>query len=160
MEYCYMVEHLLMALLGHWIYPSWGTHWAISRSIQCVMTGVTKAMVCVILCWMVHIKEQLLIIGMSSPCGDSRFPLTVSDPLSYVQCHITINKMCRSAWTGKSVSHMAYFISNKVHHKSKLYFRCSIIFSNFTCHKTIYLRIHWLFCKLNCNSLIIWWPGS
>ena len=38
---------------------------------------------------MVHIKEPLLLISNSSPCGRSRFP-----PLSYVQCHITVNKMC------------------------------------------------------------------
>ena len=29
--------------------PSWWTHWAISRSSQCSTTGVTKAVVCVIL---------------------------------------------------------------------------------------------------------------
>ena len=30
--------------------PSWWTHRAISRSSQCSTTGVTKAVVCVILC--------------------------------------------------------------------------------------------------------------
>ena len=29
-------------------------------------------------CGMVHIKEPLLLIGKSSPCGDSRFPLSLS----------------------------------------------------------------------------------
>ena len=29
--------------------PSWWTHWAISRSSQCSMTGVTKAVVCAVL---------------------------------------------------------------------------------------------------------------
>ena len=42
------------------------------------MTGVTKAVVCAILCRMVHIKERLLLIGKSSPCGGSRFPLSLS----------------------------------------------------------------------------------
>ena len=33
----------------HRIDPSWWTHWAISRSSQCSTTGVTKAVVCIIL---------------------------------------------------------------------------------------------------------------
>ena len=32
---------------------------------------------CYPVCWMVHIKEPLLLIGKSSPCGDSGFPLTI-----------------------------------------------------------------------------------
>ena len=32
---------------------------------------------CYPVCGMVHIKELLLLIGKSSPCGGSRFPLTV-----------------------------------------------------------------------------------
>ena len=43
------------------------------------MTGVSKAVVCAILCGMVHIKEPLLLIGKSSPCGDSGFPLSLSE---------------------------------------------------------------------------------
>ena len=35
--------------IGRGIDPSWWTHWAISRSSQCPTTGVTKAVVCVIL---------------------------------------------------------------------------------------------------------------
>ena len=35
--------------MGRRIDPSWLTHRAISRSSQCSMTGVTKAVVCVIL---------------------------------------------------------------------------------------------------------------
>ena len=35
--------------MGCQIDPSWRTHWAISRSNQCSTTGVTKAVVCVIL---------------------------------------------------------------------------------------------------------------
>ena len=57
----------------------WWTHWAISRSSQCSTTGVTKAMVCVILSGMMHIKEPLLLIGKSSLCGGSRFPLSLSE---------------------------------------------------------------------------------
>ena len=43
------------------------------------MTGVTKAVVCVILSGMMHIKEALLPIGKSSLCGGSRFPLSLSE---------------------------------------------------------------------------------
>ena len=32
---------------------------------------------CYPVCGMVHIKEPLLLIGKSSPCGGSRFPLTI-----------------------------------------------------------------------------------
>ena len=35
--------------MGHWIDPSWWTHWAISCSSQCPTTGVTKAVVCSVL---------------------------------------------------------------------------------------------------------------
>ena len=34
----------------------------------------------------------------------------------------------------------------------------SIIFPNFTCQRAIYLKIHWLVCKLHYNFVIIWWP--
>ena len=43
---------------------------------------------------MVHIKEPLLLIGKSSPCGGSGFLLYYpSGPLPYVRRHITVNKM-------------------------------------------------------------------
>ena len=35
-------------------------------------------------CGMVHIKEPLLLINKSSPCGGSRFPLLLSGPLPHV----------------------------------------------------------------------------
>ena len=35
-------------------------------------------------CGMMHIKEALLLIGMSRPCGSSGFPLLLSDPLPNV----------------------------------------------------------------------------
>ena len=34
---------------------------------------------CYPLCWMVHIKEPLLLIGKSSLCGGSGFPLSLSE---------------------------------------------------------------------------------
>ena len=50
-----------------------------SRSSQCSTTGVTKPVVCVILCGMVHIKEPLLLIDNSILCGGSRFPFSLSE---------------------------------------------------------------------------------
>ena len=35
--------------MGRWIDASWLTHWAISHSNQCSMTGITKDVVCAIL---------------------------------------------------------------------------------------------------------------
>ena len=46
---------------------------------QCSTTGVTKAMVCVILSGMMHMKEPLLLIGKSRPCGGSEFLLSLSE---------------------------------------------------------------------------------
>ena len=47
---------------------------------------------CYAVCGMVHIKELLLLIGKSSPCGGSGFPSHyLSGPLPYVRCHITVN---------------------------------------------------------------------
>ena len=34
--------------------------------------------ICYPVCGMMHIKEPLLLIGMSSPCGGSGFPLSLS----------------------------------------------------------------------------------
>ena len=61
--------------MGGLIDPSWWTHWAISRSNQCSMTGVSK----VVVCGMMHIKEPFLLIGKSNPCGGSGFPLSLSE---------------------------------------------------------------------------------
>ena len=51
---------------------------------------------CYPVCGMMHIKEPLLLIGKSSPCGGSGFPLScyLNGPLLYVLRHITVNKMC------------------------------------------------------------------
>ena len=44
-----VIRALAYGVLGRRIDPSWWTHWAISPSSQCSTTGLTKAMVCVIL---------------------------------------------------------------------------------------------------------------
>ena len=54
------------------------------------MTGVTKVVVCAIL-WMVHIKEPLLLIEKSSPCGGSGFPLSLSE-WSFTICLTPYNR--------------------------------------------------------------------
>ena len=40
--------------------------------------------ICYPVCGMMHIKEPLLLIGKSSPCGGSGFPLPLSGPLPYI----------------------------------------------------------------------------
>ena len=55
-------------------------------------TSVTTAVVCVILCGMMRIKEPLLLIG-KSPCGGSGFPLSLSE------CFFTI---CLTPYNHKS----------------------------------------------------------
>ena len=56
-------------------------------------TGVTKAVVCAILSvgWMVHIKEPLLLIEKSSPCGCSGFPFSLYE-WSFTICLMPYNR--------------------------------------------------------------------
>ena len=50
---------------------------------------------CYPVCGRVHIKEPLLLIRKSSPCGGMGFlSQNLNGPSPYVSCHITINKMC------------------------------------------------------------------
>ena len=37
---------------------------AISHFSQCSTTGITKAVVCAVLCGMVHIKESVMLVGV------------------------------------------------------------------------------------------------
>ena len=69
--------------MGRRIDPSWWTHWAISRSSQCTMTGVTKTGMCNPVCGMVHIKEPLLLIRKSSPWRQERVFLSLSEWFLY-----------------------------------------------------------------------------
>ena len=78
-----MVRAFAHGAMGHRIDPSWWTHWAISCSIQCPITGVTKAVICVILS--VHIKDPLLLIEKISQYGTAGFLSPyLSGPLPYV----------------------------------------------------------------------------
>ena len=54
------------------------------------MTGITKAVACVILS-VIHIKEPLLLIGKSSPCGGRGFPLSLSE-WSFTICLMPYNR--------------------------------------------------------------------
>ena len=47
---------------------------------------------CYPVCGMMHIKEPLVLIGKSSSCGGSGFPLSLSE-WSFSIC-LTVNKMC------------------------------------------------------------------
>ena len=42
-------------------------------------------------CGMIHIKETLLLIGKSSPCGGSGFPLSLSE-WSFTICPMSYNR--------------------------------------------------------------------
>ena len=46
---------------------------------------------CYLVCGMVHIKEPLLLTGKSSPCGGSRFPLSLSE-WSFTICPTPYNR--------------------------------------------------------------------
>ena len=67
--------------MGRRIDPSWGGPIELFLvPAKCSTTGVTKTVVCVILCCgMVHIKEPLLLIDKISLCGGSGFPLSLSE---------------------------------------------------------------------------------
>ena len=75
------------------IHSSVSIHSFISRSSQCSTTGVTKAMVCIILSGMMHTKEPLLLIRKSSPCGSSGLPLLLS-LWSFAICLMPYNCKC------------------------------------------------------------------
>ena len=70
----------------------WSLKWyAISHSSQCSTNGVTNAVVCYPVCGMVHIKEHLVLNRKSSPCGSSRFPLSLSE-WSFTICLTPYNR--------------------------------------------------------------------
>ena len=57
-----MVRVFAHGAMGPRIDPSWWTHWAISCSSQCPTTGVTKAVVCVILSMVCVILSMVCVI--------------------------------------------------------------------------------------------------
>ena len=87
-----MVRAFTYGAMGRRIDPLWWTHRVISCSSQCSMTGLTKA--CGMyypVCGMMNIKEPLLLIGKSIPCGSSGFPLSLSE-WSFTICLMPYNR--------------------------------------------------------------------
>ena len=73
-----MVRAFAQGAMDHRIDPSWWTHWAIE------WCNKGRGMYYPV-CGMVHIKDPLLLIEKSSPCGSSGFPLSLPEyPLPYV----------------------------------------------------------------------------
>ena len=74
-----MVEH---PLIGQWVIGSIPHGGPIDYfSFQLVLhdwSNKGRGM-CYPVCRMVHIKEPLLLMGKSSPCGSSMFPLSLSE---------------------------------------------------------------------------------
>ena len=81
------VKTFAHGVMGRRIDPSWWTHYAISHSSQCSTIGETNIVVCVILS--VGYSER--VAHVAAACFLSRY---LNGPLPYVQCHITVNKMC------------------------------------------------------------------
>ena len=70
-----MVRAFAHGAMGRRIDPSWG------GPIEPVLhewCNKGRGM-CYPVCGMMHIKEPLLLIGKSSPCGGSGFPLSLSE---------------------------------------------------------------------------------
>ena len=91
---------------------SWNLYlFTTSRPSQCSTTGVTKTVVCIILSvgWCIQ-KEPLLLIGKSSLCGGSRFPLSLSE-WSFTICPTPYNRK----WNVLSVSLNKTFPPPPVH---------------------------------------------
>ena len=69
--------------------------------------------ICYPACGTVYIKEPLLLIGKSNPCGGSGFPLSryLNGSLPYVRRHITVNKCFNvlSASLNKALPSFLYF---------------------------------------------------
>ena len=70
--------------------PSWSTHISFQAVLQ---KGVTKAVVCAILCGMVLIKDPLQLIGVTHE-GQQVSSHNLNGPFPLVQCQIIVNKMC------------------------------------------------------------------
>ena len=66
-----MVRAFAHGAMGRRIDPSWG-----GGGELCL---VPASGMCYHICGMVHIKEPLLLIGKSSPCGGSGFPFSLSE---------------------------------------------------------------------------------
>ena len=73
-----MVIAFAHGAMGRRIDPSWGGPIELFL-VPASAPRLTKVVVCYPVCGMMHIKEPLLLTGKSSPCGDSGFPLSLSE---------------------------------------------------------------------------------
>ena len=76
-----MVRAFDHGTMGRRIDPSWSGPIELYFSFEPVLHDLCKIGrgMCYPVCGMVHIKEPLLLIGKCSPCGGSRFPLSLSE---------------------------------------------------------------------------------
>ena len=73
-----MVRVFAHGAIGRWIDPSWVDPLSYFSFKPVINDWCNKGHgMCYPVCVMVHIKEPLLLIGKSSPCGGSGFPLTI-----------------------------------------------------------------------------------
>ena len=78
---------------------------------------------CYPVCGMVHIKEPLLLIGKSSPCGGSGFPLSLSE-WSFTICPTPYNRKikCVECVVKENISFLVAIVSRLLVFKLILYF--------------------------------------
>ena len=83
-----MVRAFAHVAIGRWIDPSWGG----PIELFLVPASANKGRgMCYPVCGMMHIKEPLLLIEKSSLCGNSRFPLSLSE-WSFTICPTPYNR--------------------------------------------------------------------
>ena len=75
-----MVRVFAHGAMGHWIYPLWGGPTELFLIPASAHDWCNKGYgLYYSVCGMMHIKEPLLLIGKSSLCGSSEFPLVLSE---------------------------------------------------------------------------------
>ena len=79
--------------MGRRVDPSWGgpIELFLVPDSECSTTDNKGRGMCYRVCGMVHIKEPLLLIGKSSACGGSGFPLSLSE-WSFTICPTSYNR--------------------------------------------------------------------
>ena len=141
-----VVRAFAHSAMGRWIDPS-GVNPLSYFSFQPVLHNWCNKScgMCYPVCGRTHIKEPLLLIGKSSPCGGSVFPLSL--PLPYVWRHIywikTIKIMCLING-GKNIY---IFAINQLN-------RCSHL-SAFDQERHLVSWLHIKFCDVGAGQIII-----
>ena len=80
-----MVRAFTHGAMGRWIDPSWGKPIELFLIQPVLHDSCNKGCgTCYLVCGMVHIKEPLLLIGKSNPCGGSGFHLSLCGSLLHV----------------------------------------------------------------------------